>query len=159
MALQVISPAVSVYKVLAVKDGVEQTEEHIFKRGELLPDWVSSHQQFVLTTTGMARQVGDFPDPTVQRPEQVPAPTVLPEHDPRSVLGSEVTGPKQVTAQADAEADGADLPDLPADGDNKPVWEDYAVDHCGMSRGRAESLKKADLMAEVKDFHAAAKGA
>lgn len=153
MALQVVSPKVAVFKVLGVDgQGREEVEEYYFSRGELLPDWVSWYQQFVLTQTGMARQVGDFPDPNLTRPEDMPAPVVKQEHDPRAVEGTAVTGPKRVTAQegeGHAGLDADSLPDLP-DGDaTKPAWEDYAVRYLGMSRNAAESQKKADLVADV----------
>lgn len=159
MALQVVSPAVSVFKVTGVKDGVEQTEEHTFARGEILPDWVTPYQQFVLSQTGMARQVGDFPDPNLRRPEDLPAPVLMPEHDPRTVLGTSVTGPMEVTSRvtgqdaaggAGSDSDG----DLPSETDTKPVWEDFAVEHLGMKRGAAESMKKADLVKEVRARYA-----
>jgi hypothetical protein len=163
MALQVVSPKIAVFKVLGVNDqGQEETEEMTFSRGELLPDWVSSYQQFVLTQTGMCRQVGDFPDPNLTRPEDRPAPVLLPEHDPRAVVGTAVVAPKQVTAPADAEGAGratpaGELPDLPAEDETKPVWEDYAVKHLGMSRNQAESQRKGDLVADVTKRHAAAR--
>jgi hypothetical protein len=155
MALQVVSPAVSVYKVTGVKDGVEQTQEYTYHRGELLPDWVTPYQQFVLSQTGMARQVGDFPDPNLRRPEDMPAPVLMPEHSPLAVLGTEVTGPMAVTERvtappAAAPASSAPAGELPGDDENKPVWEDFAVNRLGMKRGEAEGMKKADLIKEVK---------
>jgi hypothetical protein len=163
MALQVVSPAVSVFKVTGVVDGVEQTEQHTFHRGELLPEWVTPYQQFVLSQTGMARQVGDFPDPNLKRPEEIPAPVLMPEHDPRAVVGTEVTGPQNVvrvvTGQGgDAGAGSDDGAELPADGDTKPVWEDYAVKRKFLKRGDAESMRKAELVDAVKQRHAAASG-
>lgn len=164
MALQVVSPAVSVYKVTGVVDGQEQTEEHTYPRGSILPDWVSAYQQFVLTQTGMCKQVGDFPDPALRSPADMPAPVLMPEHDARTVLGTAVTEPMAVTKRVtdpitvrdDAEADGpAGGDDLPSDTDNKPVWEDYAVDQLGMKRGEVESMKKADLMRTVRQRAAA----
>lgn len=163
MALQVVSPTVSVYKVTGVENGQEQTEEHTFARGVILPDWVSPYQQFVLTQTGMAKQVGDFPDPGLRAVADLPAPVLMPEHDPRTVLGTEVTEPMAVTkritepvtvrddAVAAGSAAGSVGDDLPDDTENKPVWEDYAVERLGMKRGEAESLKKADLIKEVRN--------
>jgi hypothetical protein len=154
MALQVVSPAVSVYRVTGVKDGSEQSTEHTFRRGELLPDWVSSHQQFVLMSTGMARQVGDFPDPALQRAEEVPAPVVLPEHNPLVVQGTGVTAPMEVTRRYEAATGQADAGDggLPADADNKPTWERAALDY-GITKAEAEAMRKADLVREVKARH------
>lgn len=155
MALQVVSPAVSVYRVTGVVEGVEQTREYTYKRGELLPDWVSPYQQFVLSQTGMARQVGDFPDPNLKRPEDLPGPVLMPEHDARTVLGTEVTGPAVVTERVTAPAaaareSSAPAGELPSDDDNKPVWEDFAVNQLGMKRGEAESMRKDDLKKEVR---------
>jgi hypothetical protein len=156
MALQVVSPSVSVFKVLGVKDGQEQTEEYVFQRGQILPDWVSSYQQFVLSQTGMCKQIGDFPDPALRAPVDMPAPVLMPEHDPRTVLGTEVTEPMAVTRRvtdpgAGAAGGAASAPgELPSESDTKPVWEDYAVDQLGMARGEAESMKKAELVKEVK---------
>jgi hypothetical protein len=157
MALQVVSPSVSVYKVLGVKDGQEQTEEHTFQRGEILPDWVNTYQQFVLTQTGMARQVGDFPDPALRAATQQPAPVLLPEHDPRTVLGTNVTQPALVTKRVTGEEEPPTRSsgEEPSETDNKPVWEDYAVESLGMKRTEAESLKKADLVKEVRRRQAA----
>lgn len=167
MALQVVSPAVSVFKVTGVKDGVEQTEEYTYKRGELLPSWVTPYQQFVLSQTGMARQVGDFPDPNLRRPEDIPAPVILPEHDVRTVVGTDVIGSeviRRVTDPAAVEVDGsAGEPvapgELPADAAPKPVWEDFAVTQFDMPRGKAEGMKKADLVREAKALHAERAGA
>ncbi|HYN95408.1 MAG TPA: hypothetical protein VES42_16290 [Pilimelia sp.] len=158
MALQVVSQKVSVYKVLGVKDGQEQTEEHVFVRGQLLPEWVSAHQQFVLSQTGMARQVGDFPDPTLRRPQEEPAPVVLPEHSELGVLGTAVTEPATVVKRvegADVRVGAATRPvgELPGENETKPVWEDFAVEGLPegsrMSRPEAESMRKADLVKEV----------
>lgn len=157
MALQVVSPAINVYRVTGVKDGQEQVEEQTFRRGDILPSWVSTSQQFVLTQTGMARQVGDFPDPALVAASEEPAPVILPEHIPQAVVGSEVTGPAVVTgtapaadagAGAEPAADVQPLADMPKESDTKPVWEDAAVS-LGMKRGEAEGMRKADLMAEV----------
>lgn len=155
MALQVVSHAVSVYKETGVKDGTTQVEEHILKRGELVPDWVSPHQLFVLSQTGMAKQVGDFPDPNLRAPEDMPRPVVLPEHNPSTVVGSGVSGPVEVTRRVEAgtttSTAGASrrYGDLPKDSDNKTDWEDAAVE-LGMSRAEAESMRKADLVREVR---------
>lgn len=163
MALQVVSPAVSVYKETGIKDGQMQTEEHVFKRGAVLPDWVSTHQQFVLMTTGMARQVGDLPDPTLRADEDMPAPVVLPEHNPLSVVADHtVTGPMVVTKRVGAEGSSTSTGsapaasrkstpegELPADSDIKPVWEQVAEDY-GVPRAEAESMRKPDLIREVK---------
>ena len=153
MALQVVSPAVNVYKVLGVKDGQEVTEDHTFKRGEMLPDWVSPFQQFTLTSTGMARQVGDLIDPTLVEAANPPAPVIMPEHNPRAVLNSGVTEPRLVTETVDHNEEGipaaaADL-ELPDDSATKPVWE-KAAERVGMKPQEAESMRKADLVAEVK---------
>lgn len=162
MALQVVSPAVSVYRITGrdAKTGAEQAEEHLFKRGELLPNWVSPFQQFTLTSTGMAREVGDVADPTLVKAEDVPAPVVLPEHNPSSVLGSGVNGPMVVTEAGAAPASDVVQPleSLPDDSETKPAWEDAAV-ALGLSRNKAESMRKGDLVAEVKARQAAAEEA
>jgi hypothetical protein len=157
MALQVVSPKISVTKITGVKNGVEQGEEHVFSRGELLPDWVPAFQQFVLTQTGMARQVGDFPDPRLHREEDQPAPVVKQEHSRQAVVNDfTVTGPAEVVPAGESRAATVELADVPDDTATKPVWEDYAVNQLGMSRNSAESLKKADLIAQVRARHAAA---
>jgi hypothetical protein len=164
MALQVVSPAVSVYRVLRVDEKTHQevSEEHTFKRGEVLPDWLSPHQQFVLSQTGMAREVGDLVDPGLIEAANPPAPVVLPEHSPRMVLGTGVTEPMRVESTfrdgVQVDAGVAPLEALPADTDTKPAWEDAAV-ALGLSRNKAESMKKADLVAAVKDRQAKAEEA
>lgn len=158
MALQVVSPAVNVYRVTGVENGQEQTEEITFQRGELLPDWVTPYQQFVLTQTGMARQVGDFPDPSLRKVADMPAPVLMPEHSPLATLGTDVTQPMNVTTSrsSDEVTSAADPGELPAKDANKPEWEDAAV-RLGMSRNKAESMRKADLMDEVTKRHEAAR--
>lgn len=152
MALQVVSPAVSVYRVTG-KDtsGSDITEETNFKRGAILPEWVDSYQQFVLTTTGMARQVGDLPDPTLVAPEDVPQPTLLPEHGPNTV--PPVPGASAVPSTGLASTGLAGTGELPKEGETKPVWEDFAAERRYMTRAKAESMKKGDLVAEVTRQH------
>lgn len=159
MALQVVSPAVNVYRVLRVVNGQEQVEEKVFKRGELLPDWVSPFQQFTLSTTGMAREVGDVADPGLYKAEETPAPVVMPEHNPRTVVGSPITEPMAVVTTTETSGGAvAPLDSLPADDANKPLWEDAAY-ALGVPRKRAESMRKADLIEEVKARQAAAEEA
>lgn len=157
MSLQVVSPKVAVHQVTGTDDNGQPTAvEHVFLRGAILPDWVSPYQQFVLTQTGMARQVGDFPDASLHAPEEAPAPVMMPEHSPQAVgLQGPTVVTEQVTGQ-DAAAPGGHVPDgeLPDDNATKPVWEDVAAKRYGMSRSAAESMKKADLLAEVKKRHA-----
>lgn len=162
MALQVVSPAVSVFKVTGVDKDTHQeiSEEHVYHRGEILPDWVSPFQLFTLTTTGMAREVGDMLDPNLVADADRPAPVVLPEHNPATIPGSGVQGPMLVTERVDrdgerAEADVQPLDELPADSDTKPKWEEAGV-KLGLSRNRVESMRKGDLMDEVKQRQAAA---
>lgn len=157
MALQVVSHAVSIYRVTGVSDGAEQTQEYTFKRGELLPEWVSPHQQFVLSSMGYARQVGDFPDTTLRAAEDMPAPVILPEHNPLAVMGSGVVAPMAVTervtlADRAAGREGSDPEGLPAEGDTKPEWERAAV-RLGVPRGEAEAMRKADLVKETRKRH------
>lgn len=172
MALQVVSPAVSVYKVLGVKDGQEQVEGYTFKRGEMLPDWVTPFQQFTLTSTGMVKEVGDLVDPALVKAEDVPAPVVLPEHNPAAVFGTNVTGPmvmvgegegdgtearKEATRKKGLPKGAADV-ELPDDGATKPVWEETAG-RVGIGKAEAESMRKADLVAAVKQRKAEAEEA
>jgi len=150
MALQVVSPAVNVYRELGIKDGAMQIQDRTFKRGEILPSWVSPYQQFVLTSTGMARQVGDFPDANLGAPENTPQPTLLAEHRPATPLAP---------VQDDDAAGGSAGGDLPAETANKPVWEDFAVVNGYLSRNKAESMRKPDLVAEVTRKHGEAEAA
>ena len=154
MALQVVSAAVNVYEELGVKNGKMETREETFRRGDILPDWVSSYQQFVLTQTGMARQVGDLPDPNLVPPQDMPTPTMLPEHTPSAIVGSGVSTSEVVaTGPAGGAPAGSADDELPAESANKPVWEDFAVDHGYLTRNKAESMRKADLVAEVTRMH------
>lgn len=154
MSLQVVFDKISVYREHGVKDGAMQVTEHTLKRGETVPSWVSPHQAFVLVQTGMAKEVGDTPDPTVRATE--PAPVVLPEHSSFSVLGTEITAPAQVVRDEDVKADEGDEGDedsdsneLPSDGALKEKWE-TAAEKYGMDRGEAESMTKPNLVKEVK---------
>jgi hypothetical protein len=157
MALQVVSPAVSVYRVLSVNDrGQEVTEDHIYKRGEALPDWVTPFQQYTLISTGMAREVGDLLDPRLVESGNPPAPVVLPEHNPSAVIGSGVSGPRVVERQVEGDGDPDDnIPakaadvELPDDSATKPVWEEAALD-VGLDKASAESMRKPALLEEVK---------
>ena len=173
MSLQVIAAKVSVYEPTGINEfGQPTAVDHVYERGQVLPDWVDGHQAFVLVNTGLAAEVGDQPDDRVRPLDSGPAPVILPEHNPLTVPGSGVTGPLVVTDSIDetaagqrlakatgTEGDNADtstgeLAPLPADNDTKFAWETYAATKLPeghqMTRQEAESMKKADLVAEVK---------
>lgn len=160
MSLQVIAEKVSVYEVTGTNEfGQPVATDHIYQRGQVLPDWVDGHQAFVLVNTGLAAEVGDHPDSSLRPLQSPPAPVILPEHNPASVPGSGVTGPMVVTDRVDETgAKSAAVPEgkaLPSDTDTKFVWENYAVSDLPagkrMTRPEAESMKKTDLMTEVKN--------
>lgn len=140
MALQVLANGCSVYEITGKSaDGNPTIVNHAFKRGDVLPDWVDEAQRFVLVSSGMAAEVGDSPDDSV-RPLDTSAPVVVPN------------GPG---AGASVAGEDSDLATLPADTDTKFVWENYAVSDLPagkrMTRPEAESMKKTDLVTEVKN--------
>jgi hypothetical protein len=167
MSLQVLASGVSVYEITGTnEDGNPTVVNHLFVRGQILPDWVDQHQQFILVQTGMAAEVGDEPDPRV-RPLNQPeaAPVLLPEHSPVAVVGSGVTGfvatdepvdhSKELDQTTGSQASsGGELASLPEDNATKYAWEAYATRKLPsdqrMTQQEAESMKKADLVAEVK---------
>jgi hypothetical protein len=157
MALQVLANGCSVYETTGTDDEGKPTyETHVYKRGDVLPDWVDSHQAFVLVSTGMAAEVGDNPDTSIRPLNEQPAPVLLPEHSTLPVVDIGL-GPVVQTGEGKAAepkpVEGA-LPPLPADVAAKPVWEDFAVDKLpgdfAMERSQVESMKKAELVSEVK---------
>lgn len=177
MALQVIAAKVSVYEPTGTNEfGQPTAVDHVYERGQVLPDWVEGHQAFVLVNTGLAAEVGDQPDDRVRPYGVGPAPVILPEHNPMTVPGSGVVGPMVVTDSVDetetskqfsanatgntGDAGNGELPNLPADNDTKFVWENFAVSKLPegerMTRAEAEAMKKSDLVAEVKARHEAA---
>lgn len=176
MSLQVIAEKISVYEVTGTNEfGQPVATDHIYERGQVLPDWVDGHQAFVLVNTGLAAEVGDHPDDSVRPASAAAAPVVLPEQSPAAVPGSGVTGPMVVTNRVDetsaasAGSTGAGsssptaLSPLPQDTDTKYVWETYASSKLPvgqqMSRVEAEAMKKQDLVNEVKARYDAAAAA
>jgi hypothetical protein len=146
MGLQVLANGCSVYEITGKKDdGGNIVVHHSFVRGDVLPDWVDESQRFVLVSSGMVAEVGDTPDGSV-RPFDL---------EPHPVVGDVAN----VTVADKAASDG-DLEPLPADNDTKFVWETYAAtklpDGERMTRQEAESMKKTDLVAEVKARYEAA---
>lgn len=162
MSLQVIAEKISVYEITGKNElGQPTAVDHIYERGQLIPDWVDSHQAFVLTNTGLAAEVGDHPDGSIRPLDKGPAPVLLPEHNPRVIPGSGTTGPLDVTEQVDETgvtsgrvAEDSNLPKLPADYASKGDWETYASEKLPaefrMERSQAEGLKKPELVTEVK---------
>lgn len=163
MSLQVIADKVSVYEVTGTNEhGQLVAVDHVYERGQVLPDWVEGHQAFVLVNTGMAAEVGDHPDGNLRPQNQAPGPVLLPEHSPASVPNSGVVGPMVVTDTVDETgagvaaqyAEDSDLPKLPADYASKGDWETYASEKLPtefrMERSAAEGYKKPELVAEVK---------
>lgn len=170
MSLQVIAEKVSVYEITGTNEfGQPVATDHIYERGQVLPDWVDGHQAFVLVNTGLAAEVGDQPDDRIRPVQAAPAPVILPEHNPVSVPGSGVSGPMVVTDRVDETGAGVSasaptaLPPLPNDNDTKYVWENYASSKLPegqqMTRVEAESMKKQDLVNEVKARYDAAAAA
>lgn len=149
MALQVLANGCSVYEITGKnEDGGNTVVHHSFVRGDVLPDWVDESQRFVLVSSGMVAEVGDTPDGSV-RPFDL---------EPHPVVG-DTANVTVADKGASASADG-DLEPLPADNDTKFVWETYAAtklpDGERMTRQEAESMKKTDLVTEVKARYDAA---
>lgn len=163
MSLQVIAEKVSVYEITGNNEfGQPVAIDHVYQRGQVLPDWVDGHQAFVLVNTGLAAEVGDHPDGNLRPLGQQPGPVLLPEHNPATVPGSGVIGPMVVTERVDETGQAGPqqgvpqggVQSLPDDSALKPVWEQYAAEKLPaefrMDRGAAESMKKSELVAEVK---------
>lgn len=154
MALQVLANGCSVYEITGQNDsGDNIIVNHSFKRGDVLPDWVDESQRFVLTSAGMVAEVGDTPDDSI-RPFDTAAHPVVGDTS-NLVLADQVPAD-----QVQAQSDGAALAPLPSDGESKYVWETYAASKLPegerMTRVEAESMKKADLVTEVKARYEAA---
>lgn len=155
MALQVLANGCSVYEVVGTnEDGGKVVVNHAFKRGDVLPDWVDESQRFVLVSSGMAAEVGDSPDGSV-RPFNL---------EPHPVVGDVANVTPVDSGNAGTQATASEeLAPLPQDTDTKYVWETYASSKLPvgqqMSRVEAESMKKQDLVNEVKARYDAATAA
>lgn len=150
MALQVLAAGCSAYEITGQNEsGDNIIVNHSFVRGDILPDWVDESQRFVLVSSGMAAEVGDTPDDTIRPFPGTPKPVV------GDMSGSAVADDGSVSSASDGE-----LEALPADGDTKFVWENYAINKLPqgerMTRAEAEAMKKSDLVTEVKARYEAA---
>lgn len=126
-------------------------DEEIVERGGRVPDYVPT---FIVSSLANAGDVvfADEPDPMVVPANQL-APQVRTPDQP-TVLPSDPNGVPPLLGDPEepvVEEDEGDAVALPATGDRKEVWEAYAQrPEIGLTQGEAESMNKADLMAEVR---------
>lgn len=135
-------------------------QEEVFRKGDLLPDYVDEFTLFVLTSTGGARFV-EAPDPVLSAAQQTPDPVRLQEHP---ALASDAALAERGTLAGDAAAriaegrdtgtgrkgDGDRTAVRPAANAAKAEWVEYAVRN-GADRAKAEAATKDDLQS-TKDY-------
>lgn len=155
--LQVIAEKISVYEFTGKDElGQPTAVDHIYERGQVIPDWLDSQQAFVLTSTGLAAEVGDHPDDTVRPLPRPEAPVVVTDRVDETGTDQHNTSGKSGTSpggDGPALANG-ELEPLPSDAAPKSVWEDYAAQKLpsdlAIGRAQAESMTKVRLLTEVK---------
>jgi predicted component of type VI protein secretion system len=156
MPYQVLIAALSFQKVDPENPMVPIGEPEVVERGGMVPDYATTFLVNSLSNAGVIVPVSE-PDPRLFPAEEAPmqprnpdAPLVLPGGPvaPPLTIGTDGTltdGPEIV---ADDEPD-ADPSVRPSTRDNKAAWEAYA-EQVGVDRATAESMTKAELVAEVE---------
>lgn len=112
--------------------------EEIVERGGLVPKYVAPYIVSALLNSGVIVAVADRPDPALIPVSQEPAaPAQNPEQPPPP--GTFPLTPSEETP----------VTERPTARDSKATWESYA-EHIGVDKGEAESMTKAELIAEVE---------
>lgn len=142
MTYRAVFSALSFQKTKTDDPSVPVGDPVLVARGEALPEWVTPFQVNALVNAGMIVNTGDE-RPAYLAPEaELPAQPRTP--DQPDVLPSDPNGSPLVL---DAVTPGGTVA-RPGDRDGKAKWEAYAV-QVGVPQAEAESLSKAELMAEV----------
>lgn len=119
--------------------------EEIVVRGGLVPDYVAPYIVSALFNSGVIVAVADRPDPTlVPVSEEPAAPALNPEQPPPPG-----TFPLTPSGSDSGDESADPVTEKPSARDSKAAWESYA-EHVGIDKAEAESMTKAELIAEVE---------
>lgn len=142
MAYQVRTQKMAFQPVDADDPTVPTGPEEVVERGGLVPEYVAPYIISALLNSGVIVAVADRPDPTLIPVSQEPAaPAQNPEQPPPP-------GTFPLTP-VDDESPAEPVTERPTARDSKATWESYA-EHIGVDKGEAESMTKAELIAEVE---------
>ena len=139
-----------VWEKVALTPG-DSDEDVIYKRGDMLPDWVSPFMLGVLSSTGAVRVVDDgqpvpaYEAPTARESELPPSFPTGPMPKDAGALREPEEGSQGREGEEEPEDNGP-----PATSANKATWVDYATSK-GMSRNQAEGLSKEALINRFGD--------
>ena len=153
MPYQVLIAALSFQRVDPEEPTVAVGPPDVVKRGGLVPDYATSFLVNALSNAGVIVPVS-VPDPAVFPAAEAPAlprtpdqPVVLPGAPvvPAIPIGTDGT----LTDGPAPHAPPEETDERPTTRDNKATWEAYA-ERVGVDRAAAESMTKAELIAEVE---------